>query len=359
MSAMENSLRRALEAGDANDPAFRESIYAASERALERMLTQKPTDEALAHMQRTRLAETINRVEDEFYERQIAAGAAEDGPAQHDPELSLDPAYMDAHAYGTREAGARDDARPRGGGGLELRPVFTGSADNPSAVGIAVARPGGDGSGEAAVVEPIRPSPRTRGADAARRSTRRGNAQFRRFLLIALFTAAALALGIYFYFFYASGNGSEPAAAAGGAWIDLFDGKRLDALAAPNGGRIEALAADAAGGRPAVRFTPADASSSLTVAVGPGVASSVDGRKVVVELAAGSPDGATRLFSVECRLGGQSVCGRRFFATARRSDTFVFDMDVPAGAKAGDVEITPTGPAATGLYLYAMRLKDS
>ena len=42
MTAMEASLRRALEAGDVLDPTFRESIYSASERALERMLALQP-----------------------------------------------------------------------------------------------------------------------------------------------------------------------------------------------------------------------------------------------------------------------------------------------------------------------------
>ncbi|KAB0678739.1 hypothetical protein [Aureimonas leprariae] len=356
MSAMEKSLRRALDAGDAKDPAFRESIYAASERALERMLAQKPVDDAVAHVQRTRLAETINRVEDDFYARQTEAGAGEDGPAQHDPTLSLDPAYRDAHAYSTRDPGAEDDSRPANDGAFDLEPIFdTRSGDGP-ATGMAVAEPGAARAGKPAAVEPIHTSPRTRAADAAREATKRSNAQLRRFLLIALAVAAVLAAGIYFV--YASASPSEPTGGADGAWIDLFDGKRLDALATPEGGRVEALATDATGGRAAVRFTPSGEAASLTVAVGEGVARSVDGRKVVVELAAGSPDGTARTFAVECRLGGRSVCGRQNFATARRSDTFVFDMEVPEGARAGDIAITPTEPSTAGLYLYAMRLRN-
>ncbi len=48
MSALEESLRRALNLGDAADPEYRLSIYQASERALEKMLAEKavPGNEA-------------------------------------------------------------------------------------------------------------------------------------------------------------------------------------------------------------------------------------------------------------------------------------------------------------------------
>ncbi|RYG65169.1 hypothetical protein EON77_18860, partial [bacterium] len=75
-------MRRALDAGDASDPAFRETIYAASERALERMIGERPMDEAQAQAQRIRLAETINRVEQDYYEAGGGAAPADPTPVE-------------------------------------------------------------------------------------------------------------------------------------------------------------------------------------------------------------------------------------------------------------------------------------
>ena len=95
MSAMEKSLRRALEAGDARDTEFRDSIYLASERALERLLLEKPTDEETAHSRRVHLAETINAIEAEYFEA-----------------FGLEEAQQPGSEDFTREDGGADDAEP-------------------------------------------------------------------------------------------------------------------------------------------------------------------------------------------------------------------------------------------------------
>ncbi|GGD94977.1 hypothetical protein GCM10011390_12160 [Aureimonas endophytica] len=356
MSAMEKSLRRALEAGDPTDPAFRESIYSASERALERMLAGKGLDDGAAHAQRTRLAETINRIEDEFYERQTAAGFAEDGPAQHDPELSLDPAYADVHAYAAHPADeigdAAEDARD---GEVPLHPVF-GETEGRSPHGGPVAMAVGAPDGEDEVEEPVRPSPRARGMEAEERATARSGAQLRRFLVIGLVAAVILAVCAWLVLGGASASGTA-AEATGPRWIELFDGRRLDAVATPTGGRMEAM--DESGtGQAGLRFTPAASGDSvMTVAVGRGVLPDIRGRSVTVEVTAGSPDGAARSFAIRCVVDGADRCGRQVFTTARASESFAFDLALPPGASGGRFEIAPM-PAtdAAALDLYAIRL---
>lgn len=114
---MENSLRRALDAGDASDPQFRDSIYTASERALERLLRENSIDEDTAHARRVRLAETINRIEADYFSAFGAAeGAGHDAaiaaPAEPAPDAPSFPINRDDEERFIAEsegAGARDD----------------------------------------------------------------------------------------------------------------------------------------------------------------------------------------------------------------------------------------------------------
>ncbi|WP_152048040.1 hypothetical protein [Aureimonas psammosilenae] len=357
MSAMERSLRRALEAGDAVDPSFRESIYSASERALERMLDGKAMEEAAANAQRARLAETINRIEDEFYERQTAAGLAADGPAQYDPEISLDPAYADAHGYAAHGADHPSNPRPMRPAADEdeeeeefsLTPVFDGGEQEHPAIAMAASSPGAS-----AVEEPVRPSARARADEAMRDETRQSGRYIRRIVLIGLLALLVIAGLAWFV----SGREGSGAATGETSAIELFDGRRLDALSTPNGGRMEALEV-ADGQQAAVRFTPAGAGSVMAVAMGPGVVSDVGGRPVRIEIVAGSPDGAARSFSVRCLVDGTDRCGEQVFTTARRNESFAFDMTIPEAASAGRFEIAPVPPdGREDLDLFGVRLQS-
>ncbi|MBB3952138.1 hypothetical protein [Aureimonas jatrophae] len=319
MSAMEHSLRRALEAGDTRDPGFRESIYAASERALERMLETRRSDEAEALQQRQQLAETINRVEAEF-------------AASNEP---LDDTAADAAAFAPDDEDVRDAREPRA---YAADVVEDEAADD--------WRPGALGA------EPM---------PAGRRGVQSP------FAVPLLAIALAVLLGLLAYFVGGLLRGDEPAATPAATdqsaelpalnWIDVFDGDDLQALSTPNGGRVETVARD--DGRSAVRASgPSGGEGEIEVGIGPGVARELAGRNIRIELTAGSPDGASREFGVRCLFGGTSTCDRQRFTTSMSEEAFVFDVTVPAGLSSGGSLALSTGldGTATDVDIYRVRI---
>ncbi|ALN74225.1 hypothetical protein [Aureimonas sp. AU20] len=312
MSAMEDSLRRALEGGDTRDPAFRESIYAASERALERMLETRGADEASALDQRTRLAETINRVEADF--------AANSYPAEPAPEV-FDAPYDDAPHAPTGEAG--EETRHEDG--------WT---------------PGGV---------------RTPGEVAARKPS---------WKVPAFAVLLALGLALLAYAITGALRGGDTAPATTGsiesddglpklAWIDVFDGNDLETLSTPAGGRIEAVAKSDE--REAVRISaPVGSQNEALLTIGPGTLRQIAGRQVRIEVVAGSPDGSPREFGVRCLVGQQSICDRQRFSTDMPEEAFVFDVTVPAVASnVTSLAIAPgLGAGASDVDIYSVRLRD-
>lgn len=363
MSAMEQSLRRALEAGDARDPAYRESIYSASERALERMLAAKALDPEAAQAQRIRLAETINRVEDDYF----AAGDA-DIPEAEAPEVAREEDFDastpaaddvpegfsdDAESFFESRAEPADEVGPRRspdhGGPGHLPPPAAVARDRPTTVrspGLALpfGRPGEAGG---------RPGPFLFGAVV---------------LLVALIGGALFFYNTIFGDMETVGvgpaapsvaeagrGGESPAAAAD--WISLFDGTQLEAISTPTGGEVSAVVGD--GDRPAVRLAAAGDKGEVDVSIGPGVVNTIKGRTVRVEITAGSGDGEPREFGVRCLFGGDTVCGRQRFMTLQSNEAFVFDMTVPTNPSAsGTIAIDPSfGPAAKNIDLYSVRLR--
>lgn len=297
MSAMEDSLRRALEAGDTHDPGFRESIYAASERALERMLETRGSNEEEALAQRQQLAETINRVEADFAEHAAPADAdatwtgetAADGDDAREPRAFEPPGPVADEAYD--EDAARETWTPGGGAGVQAGAV------SPKASPFAAP-------------------------------------------LLAIALAILLGLLAYFVGGFLRGDGapSDAASQSGDlpalAWIDVFDGDDIQSLSTPNGGRVEA--APRIDGRSAVRASgPTGGDGEIQVDIGPGVTRRLAGGNVRIELTAGSPDGTPREFGVRCLFNGASTCDRQRFTTSMNEEAFVFDVTVPPGASAG------------------------
>lgn len=324
MSAMEDSLRRALEAGDTRDPAFRESIYAASERALERMLETRGSEEPEALERRRQLAETINRVEadyaghhegaDDASSSYATTDAAFDAHAgDHPPEGAREPR---AYASDTAEIEDADDWRP--GAAAETPDLAPRRAQSPFAVPL-------------------------------------------------LAVALALLLGLVAYFVGGLVRGNEPAATPAASeqgadlgalnWIDVFDGDDLQALSTPNGGRVETVARN--DGRNAVRASgPVGGDGEIQVGFGPGVTRELAGRNIRIELTAGSPDGASREFGVRCLFGGTSACERQRFTTSMNEEAFVFDVTVPPGATSGGSLALSTGLDGTAgdVDIYSVRI---
>ena len=321
MSAMEDSLRRALEGGDARDPAFRESIYAASERALERMLEARGAEEGIAHEQRSRLAETINRVEADFAPQSFAPQSYSAEP-EHEPESYGERLVDQAHAPVAPGDDVRDERGEDGG--------WT---------------PGG---------------PR-----ASDENTRSGPS----WKVPTLAALLALGLGLLAYAVTGALRGGEAPETTGSteavdtlpklAWIDVFDGNDLERLSTPAGGRIEAVKKDSA--REAVRISaPAGSSNEALLAVGPGTLHQIAGRNVRIEIVAGSPDGTPREFSVRCLVGSRSFCDSQRFTTDMPEEAFVFDVTVPAVASNDtSIAIAPGVAGQTNdVDIYSLRLRQ-
>ncbi|KTQ95452.1 hypothetical protein [Aureimonas ureilytica] len=324
MSAMEDSLRRALEGGDARDPAFRESIYAASERALERMLEARGAEEGIAHEQRSRLAETINRVEADFAPQSFApqSYSAEPHPDEHEPEPYEERLTDEAHPHAAPDGDERDE-RGEDGGWTPGRP---------------------------------------RASDEKTRA-------LPSWKVPALAALLALGLGLLAYAITGALRGRDTPEVTGSteavdtlpklAWIDVFDGNDLERLSTPAGGRIEAVKKDSA--REAVRISaPAGSPNEALLAVGPGTLHQIAGRNVRIEIVAGSPDGTPREFSVRCLVGSRSFCDSQRFTTDMPEEAFVFDVTVPAVASNDtSIAIAPGVAGQTNdVDIYSLRLRQ-
>ncbi|BDA83555.1 hypothetical protein Sa4125_10970 [Aureimonas sp. SA4125] len=366
MSAMEKSLRRALEAGDARDPQFRDSIYSASERALERLLRDTPADEETAYARRVLLAETINRIEADYFEpvgepEHVGEAFEEPGDAaalQHEP----------IHRQEEERFIAESEDAAQAGDGV---PLFWANGQQGDVLAAEV--PDDDGRPAAA-----RPSPDASEAGSGIAWSPKAGGSWRALpkskgrlgLPGVLALAALLALLAVIYVLYGAifapfeqraAAGSAAATDAAGTpaaeWINIFDGRQLDVISTPSGGTVDGVTVK---DLPAVRLAPAAKGGEINVAIGPGVVSTIKGRSVRVEVVAGSSDGNAREFGIRCLFGEETACGRQRFRTEQASETFVFDMAVPAAASAaGVLAIDPQLGAETGnLDLYSVRLQS-
>lgn len=326
MTAIEDSLRRALANGNAEDPAFRDSIYLASERALERMIVDRNLDPAAADAQRMKLAGAVEAIERDHgpvayaQEREPASFAPPpQEPARPEPVEEWHPAQVGP---------VTQRARPRRGlifvglGAIALLLILVYLVFTIFGPTVEMGEDMGEGMETG-----------------------------------ALDTAPA-----------------DPAALAPPStanWITVFTGTELESLTAPPGGRVELVARDGAGlvrisgegGAPAQPPEGADAVATqapeVLLALGPGLVGQIAGTSVRVEIRAGSPDGAVREFAVRCQFAAESVCDRQRFATAMAEEAFVFDMTVPAGVGTpASLAIAPSiGTGGTDLDLFAVRMR--
>ncbi|MCM2504597.1 hypothetical protein NDN16_13065 [Aureimonas altamirensis] len=312
MSALEESLRRALNGGDAADPEFRLSIYQASERALEKMLAEKavPADEA--HRRRHALADAISRIEDDFEAGALPAGHDHDAAPPH----AGDDDVFDDERAGYRSPEPHADYEP----GIDRPPPRRGLVSTPTLIGIGVAL----------------------------------------FLVIALYVLSTI---FQTGDAVPAGDGSNAALTGEAAsptdisWINVFSGGNIETLSTPEGGRVEAITAN---GREAVRMqSPSGQTSEVMLAVGPGLVGEIAGSTVRVELTAGSPDSRAREFSVRCLFASNSICDRQRFVTSMQEEAFVFDIAVPGDAASpATLAIAPgVGGEGSDLDLFAVRMR--
>lgn len=323
MTAIEDSLRRALANGNAEDPAFRDSIYLASERALERMIVDRGLDPAAADAQRMKLAGAVESIERDHGQ---TADAPERPPASFAPPPQESAAPEPVEEWHPAQPGAvTQRARPRRG------LIFVGLA----ALALLL------------------------------------------ILIYLVFTifGGSVETGEDMETGALDSAPTETAAVVpppATNWISVFTGTELESLTAPPGGRVELVARDGAGlvrisgegGAPAVQ-PPEGADAVATQApevllsLGPGLVGQIAGASVRVEIRAGSPDGEVREFAVRCQFAGESVCDRQRFATAMAEEAFVFDMTVPAGVGTpASLAIAPSiGTGGTDLDLFAVRMR--
>ena len=256
MSAMETSLRRALQNGNAADPEFRLSIYQASERAMEKMLSDKGVPAAEATQRRHALADAIAQIEADYG----PGDGLEAGHGDSQGDVGYADTFDDAtHTGAPQDTPAYEDApAPRRAAPVQGRSPFL----SPAFLGVVAAL----------------------------------------FLVILLYIVSTVFQGGDGAQEQSGTTSSDTAATAGNlSWINVFSGGNIDVLATPQGGRVEAISLD---GRDAVRMqAPEGQSGEVLLNVGPGLVGELAGSTVRVELTAGSPDSNAREFSVRCLFG--------------------------------------------------------
>lgn len=401
-SAIEQSVRRALQKGNAADPDFRLVVYEAAERAILRVQSAQHSDEAEADRKRQALISAIEAIEAEYpapggygddavsEDGDATASAKPDIAAPATPPIMVEtPEAMPATDEETQAADTPDTAAPAAGTtrAAEAAPMSpapaakTPSAKTPSAkvpaaeVDAKAAKPGA-----ATSTKPVRDrwSPDhkpKRGRPFSEASNKLVGAVIVVLLLLLIAAAVWVVLPLFSntpapvasedgptIAETIQSAGEDPALTGGPSpdnWIDVFAGTDLEKIAAEGGARASGVAGS--GGRMAVQIAaPADGDGSeVSLVIGAGIVEQIAGSRARGELAVGSPDDQGREFSVSCLFAGETVCGRQRFQVSAAEETFVFDMAVPEGAMgAAQLVIDPQiGTGAGDLNVYGFRVQ--
>ncbi len=376
MDPIEKAIRSAFEKGNAEDKAFRESIYRKAFAALDRALQANPNLTVEAAISRRKVLQAkIVEIETEFVPaaaRPVPAFEARQEPGTASPiapEVRVDaqapsrtefvpaagrpvPAATDplAGAFEVRmepgaaapiapevrvdeQAPSRQPGLPGDLGGLDVAadrptaPIFTGPLDTASEV---------------------QPDP-----DAAR--SRRRRRPFAIFFIVA--TLLAL-LGMGLLFAYQTGlflspserdtsvpnppgNGesedfipeneeppvlsSEPEAQRD--WISIFAPDAASSVSAPTGTTAEAKQ-DESGSF--IRIRSGDSGAAVVFDVGQDVLERIAGKKATFDINARAADGEDTEMAVDCDFGELGDCGRKRYALGYERADFLFELDMPA-----------------------------
>ena len=403
-SAIEQSVRRALQKGNAADPDFRLVVYEAAERAILRVQSAQHSDEAEADRKRQALISAIEAIEAEYpapggygddavSENADATASAEpDVAAPATPPIPADtPEAMPATDDETQAADTPDTAAPAAGAtrAAEAAPTSpppaakTPAAKTPSATAPAAkvdAKAATAKPGTATSTKPVRDrwSPDHK-PKRGRPFSEASNKLVGAVIVVLLLLLIAAAVWVVLPLFSTTpapvasedgptiaetiqSAGEDPALNGGPSpdnWIDVFAGTDLEKIAAEGGARASGVAGS--GGRMAVQIAaPADGDGSeVSLVIGAGIVEQIAGSRARGELAVGSPDDQGREFSVSCLFAGETVCGRQRFQVSAAEETFVFDMAVPEGAMgAAQLVIDPQiGTGAGDLNVYGFRVQ--
>ncbi len=403
-SAIEQSVRRALQKGNAADPDFRLVVYEAAERAILRVQSAQHSDEAEADRKRQALISAIEAIEAEYpapggygddavsEDGDATASVEPDVAAPATPPIMVEtPEAMPATDEETQAADTPDTAAPAAGAtrAAEAAPTSpTPAAKTPSAKTASAKAPAAKVDAKAATAKPgaATSTKPVRDRWSPDHKPKRGrpfseasNKLVGAVIVVLLLLLIAAAVWVVLPLFSTTpapvasedgptiaetiqSAGEDPALNGGPSpdnWIDVFAGTDLEKIAAEGGARASGVAGS--GGRMAVQIAaPADGDGSeVSLVIGAGIVEQIAGSRARGELAVGSPDDQGREFSVSCLFAGETVCGRQRFQVSAAEETFVFDMAVPEGAMgAAQLVIDPQiGTGAGDLNVYGFRVQ--
>lgn len=334
MDPIEKAIRSAFDKGDAEDKAFRESVYRKAFAALDRALqaNQNLTVEAAINRRKT-LQAKIAEIETEFipavepepqdplagaFELRMEPGAAP--PVVAVPDVSVEPRERVT-------AGAGDLGR------LDVRT----EAGDP--------RPSRGGNGAAPSVAP----------DPDLRRSRRRRRPLAIFFVVA--TLAAL-IGMGVLFAYQTGlflspeerdtsvpnpprtvededfipENEEPPVLSSDPgeardWIGIFTPADATSASAPGGTSAEAMK-DESGAFFRIRSN--ESGAAVVFDVGQGVLEQIAGKKATFDIVARAAEGQETEMAVDCNFGELGDCGRKRYALGYEKADFLFELTLPA-----------------------------
>lgn len=311
MESIERAIRNAFAKADAHNPATRQRIYESAWGAHERALaTNTALSDGHKEQRRQKLKDAISSIEQEFKNGGGANDRREptvDAPHREDPLL----------------AGRAEEASPALDAG-DIR-AATGRKKRSNA------DLGYEG-----------------GVSRKDRGKKKRHSRFYSFGIPALVLVVVGFIGYSLYNsfidlsrgpannpLYGDGNvaplkeGEEP---GGLKWITIFQPSEATRMSVK--GRATAEIRQE-GTRSFARVQSSGAEDTVTFDVGEGILDQLEGKKATFDIVARADDGKMTQMSVNCDFGSLGDCGRRRYDVRDSVSDFLFDMDIPAGQKAG------------------------
>jgi hypothetical protein len=333
LDPIEKAIRSALDRGDAENKAFRETVYRKAFAALDRALQANPNLTVETAINRRKMMQAkIAEIETEFIP------AVE--PESPDPlagafELFMEPGAapaMDAVpevSAQTREPGPGDHGDL---GGLDVRAEAAESEPSSAA--------NGGPPQVTAEAEPARPRRR------------------RPLALFFIFTTLAALIGMGVLFAYQTGlflspeerdtsvhrqpgtgeaedfipENEEPPVLSSNPgeerdWIGIFTPDDATSVSAPSGTSAEAME-DESGSF--FRIRSGETGAAVVFDVGQGVLEQLAGKKATFNIVARAADGQDTEMAVDCNFGELGDCGRKRYALGYEKADFLFELNLPA-----------------------------
>lgn len=378
MNSLEQALRKALEKGDAADPAFRRRVYEAAATAMRRSLSER--GEATAERieeQTQRLGEAIRAIETQTAEADAAVETPQMEPAAASSAPEAPPARPDAPPPSPGANETRSEALSEAPGAAappviapagDAEPERDAPASAPQVSPVAREPGPGRDRDDHLYVEP-RPEARLREVEEVRAErappVRRSPLRADRgpfATAFAVIVAIALVFGGLWWVMTSGAFTSQEArdtsvrnpppqiegedfagrdpgtatapqradqAPAGEEWITLFEPADPTVLQL-EGGATVSIESDPFGDY--ARLVTPGGEGRVYVDVPVGTLQRLAGGRAQISLRARSDDGEPTQMSVTCDFGPLGDCGRRRFTVDQAETEFLFDVDLPGGS---------------------------